>query len=100
MQRYFSRKQLSEWLGVSIQTIDIWRRRGYLPYIKMGGNTNANVLCDNGGGEKCLEQRKYNTPTRGYYEGQNRSSVIQPDDQEPGWEEPKVEDYDRPPDIY
>ena len=100
MQRYFSRKQLSEWLGVSIQTIDIWRKRGYLPYIKMGGNTNAKVLFDKRDVEEYLERRKYNTLTRGYNEGLKRSGGIQPTNPEPEWEEPPEEDYDRPPDIY
>ncbi|MEE9441579.1 MAG: helix-turn-helix domain-containing protein [candidate division Zixibacteria bacterium] len=53
--RFFDKKQLAEYLGLSLHTIDSWvSQRREIPYVKMG----RRVLFDNNDVERWIEQNK------------------------------------------
>lgn len=99
-RRYMSRKEIAKYLDVSTQSIDLWRRRGWIPYIKLGDLTNSRVLFDVQDVNDFMERRKYNTLHRGYNEGLRRTGGFRPLVEEPEYIERIEDEFERPPEIY
>jgi predicted DNA-binding transcriptional regulator AlpA len=102
-QRYITKKQLAERLGVTEVSIDNWRRTGALPYIKMGASTNSRVLFDMNDVEDYMERRKLNVGERRHLQGLHRANGSFKPKHEDEADDSHVEDtanWDAPPDIY
>ena len=99
-RRYMSRKEMAKYLDCSTSSIDLWRKRGWLPYIKLGDITNSRVLFDVQDVNEFMARRKFNTLNRGYNEGLRRTGGFLPKAAEPEYVEKMEDEFDRPPDIY
>ena len=104
-KRYYSRKELSAALGVTVETIDTWRRDYGLPFIKVVPSTNAKVIFDIYDIDAYLQRRKYNVGSKKYLEDIVRKGGFQPKkpveqlDHE-AYTSENEDNYDMPPDIY
>ena len=119
MPKYLTKKQAAEMLHMTESTIDGYRRKGVLPYIKMGVRSNSKVLFDEQDLIDFMERRKVNTHLRKHGDGIVYNSGFKPGggvvtgsmesrgvsddyyDKPDGEEYSDTRDYsDMPPDIY
>ena len=64
MPKYLTKKEAAELLRMTESTLDGYRRKGVLPYIKMGVRSNSKVMFDEADLIDFMERRKVNTHLR------------------------------------
>jgi excisionase family DNA binding protein len=97
-KKYLNKKEVAELIGVTVQTIDDWRRAGKITYIKLGETANSAVRFDRDDVLDWMERRKHNTVFRGHLQGIERNSGFEPEEPSEPYE--STETYDQPPDLY
>lgn len=78
MPKYLTKKEAAELLHISVNTLDRYRLKGVLPYIKMGVRSNSKVLFDEADLVDFMNRRKYNTFMRKHGEGILYNSGFKP----------------------
>jgi excisionase family DNA binding protein len=97
-KKYLNKKEVAELIGVTVQTIDDWRRAGKITYIKLGETANSAVRFDRDDVMDWMERRKHNTVYRSHLQGiEHNSGFKQGEEPEPY---DNQETYDQPPDLY
>jgi hypothetical protein len=69
MPKYLTKKEAAELLRMTESTLDGYRRKGILPYIKMGIRSNSKVMFDEADLHDFMARRKVNTPYRSHGDG-------------------------------
>jgi len=78
LPRYMTKYEVAKALHVVVRTIDRWRRQGILPYVKMGAQSNAQVLFEEKDIQDFMDRRKHNTFLRGHGDGWQYNSGFLP----------------------
>ena len=76
--RLLTKKECANYIGVTIETIDKWRREGRITYVKLGPEVNSQVRFDMVDVRDFVERRKHNTFNRGHMEGIHRKRGFVP----------------------
>ena len=69
MPKYLTKKEAAELLRMTESTLDEYRRKGVLPYRKMGVRSNSKVMFDESELIDFMERRKVNTHLRKHGDG-------------------------------
>ena len=69
MPKYLTKKEAAELLRMTESTLDGYRRKGVLPYIKMGVRSNSKVMFDEADLHEFMNRRKVNTAYRSHGDG-------------------------------
>ena len=78
LPRYMTKRQVAQAFHCTVRTVDRWRKRGLIPYVKMGANSNAKVLFEESDIQDFMDRRKHNTFLRRHGEGWQYNSGFLP----------------------